>query len=180
MAPATEPAPFPGMMPPPPGQSANMADPESIAWQLILTCVLCPVVSVILVLVRWYTARVIVQKTYTDDCEFRSGPGNRCGELTRWCSGMIVVAWVFATCFAMLQIAREYCRTCAYLLLGADAVVETRNGVGLHLWDVTPAQFQQFIIVSKPKPLSLQREPLTNSHRSASPRLSSTISPLSS
>ena len=38
-------------------------------WQLILMCVLCPVVSAALVLVRLCTARRIVQKIFLDDCE---------------------------------------------------------------------------------------------------------------
>ena len=60
---------YPGMRPPPPGETVNLENPESVASRLILTCVLCPVLSIILVLLRWYTARVIVQKTHADDCE---------------------------------------------------------------------------------------------------------------
>ena len=61
---------YPGMLPPPPGQTANLTNPESIGWQLILASVLCPVVALGFVLVRMYTARFIVQKMNLDDCEF--------------------------------------------------------------------------------------------------------------
>ena len=60
---------FPGVMPPPPGEKVDLSGSESIAWQLILMCVLCPVVSAALVLVRLCTARRIVQKIFLDDCE---------------------------------------------------------------------------------------------------------------
>jgi hypothetical protein len=59
-----------GMLPPPPGHTVNLTDPESIGWRLILASVLCPVVALIFVLLRLYTARFIVQKMFIDDGEF--------------------------------------------------------------------------------------------------------------
>jgi hypothetical protein len=59
---------YPGVLPPPPGERVDMDHPESMAHELILTAVLCPLITAIFILVRMYTARFIVRKMYTDDC----------------------------------------------------------------------------------------------------------------
>jgi hypothetical protein len=64
---ASYPGMYPGMAPPPPGETANLKNPESIAWRLILTSVLCPVVGLIFVVLRLYTGRYYVRKLFADD-----------------------------------------------------------------------------------------------------------------
>ena len=63
---------YPGILPPPPGETVDLLHPESIAYRLILTCILCLAITLIFCLIRLYTARFIVRKTYLDDCERRS------------------------------------------------------------------------------------------------------------
>ncbi len=59
---------YPGVLPPPPGVTPNLADPESTGWSLILASVLGLVVAAPFWLLRLYTARCIIRRFRTDDC----------------------------------------------------------------------------------------------------------------
>lgn len=61
---------YPGVIPPPTGRTADVLHPsESIAYKLILASSLCPFFALVLVTIRLYTAKRIVGKFFTDDCE---------------------------------------------------------------------------------------------------------------
>ena len=140
---------FPGVIPPPPGQTANFVNPESIAVRLIIACVLGPVLSLVLLLLRLYTAWRVAQRVRVDDCESRFEP-DLCGALRMPNSvlGLIVFAWIFATGYAVISGIRECpwsdCRSSD----GANMAAVTRSGMGFHLWEVTPGQVRQLLIVS--------------------------------
>jgi len=68
MSSTAEPA-FPGMLPPPPGVTPNLANPGSMGWRLVVASVLCPFFAVLLWVLRLYTSRRIVHKFWPDDCE---------------------------------------------------------------------------------------------------------------
>ena len=61
---------YPGVIPPPPGETADLVHPESIAHRLILACIICPIITLVFCLVRLYTARFIVHKVHHDDCQY--------------------------------------------------------------------------------------------------------------
>jgi hypothetical protein len=59
-----------GAGPPPPGIVPNFEHPaESMAVQVILAAVLCPVFTLFFVGLRLYTARTVIGRLQTDDCE---------------------------------------------------------------------------------------------------------------
>jgi len=61
---------YPGVIPPPPGRTANILHPsESIAYRLILASSLCPFFALVFVALRLYTAKRVVRKIFTDDCK---------------------------------------------------------------------------------------------------------------
>jgi len=67
-----------GMLePPPPGETVDRTHPESIASRLIVTCLLCPAITLIFCAIRLYTASCIVRKVRLDDCELQSGMPSR-------------------------------------------------------------------------------------------------------
>ncbi|KAK3329220.1 hypothetical protein B0H66DRAFT_540454 [Apodospora peruviana] len=104
---------YPGMLPPPPGVTPNMIDPESIGWKLLVAGVVCPVGALLFWLLRVYTARCILRKWHTDD----------------W---LITASLVLA------------------IGLSAVDMSQTEYGMGIHMWDVTPPDFQHAIIVGIP------------------------------
>lgn len=66
---------FPGVILPPPGWTANILHPsESIAYKLVVASFLCPFFTLSLVIIRFYTAKRVVRKVFTDDCEFEPFP----------------------------------------------------------------------------------------------------------
>jgi len=58
---------YPGVLPPPPGETANLNDPESLARGIVYTAIICPVFALVFCGLRLYTARHIVRRIYWDD-----------------------------------------------------------------------------------------------------------------
>ncbi len=60
---------YPGVVPPPPGQTADLANAERITLPIVLAASLCPVFALLFCMLRLYTARFIVRRIYADDCK---------------------------------------------------------------------------------------------------------------
>ncbi|KAK3358448.1 hypothetical protein B0T24DRAFT_130275 [Lasiosphaeria ovina] len=104
---------YPGMLPPPPGVTPNITDPESIGWKLVVAGVVCPVIALVFWTLRVYTARRILRKFHLDD----------------W---LITASLILAIGLSIVDIS------------------QTKYGMGVHMWEVTPSDFQHSIIVGLP------------------------------
>lgn len=87
---------YPGMLPPPPGVTPNFTNPDSMAWRLIVASVLCPVFATLFCLLRFYTARFVVRKTFRDD----------------W---LLAVSLIFAIALSAVDIAQTQHGMCIHM-----------------------------------------------------------------
>ncbi|KAH7121798.1 hypothetical protein B0J13DRAFT_158581 [Dactylonectria estremocensis] len=99
-----------GAYPPPEGVVPNFTNPESIASRVVLAAVLCPGITIPIVLLRLYTSRFIIKVWHLDDLS-------------------IVISLIFAIGYSIVN------------------VLQTRNGVGVHIWDVPLSSFTRFMMM---------------------------------
>lgn len=59
--------------PPPPGETPNFIDPESIGYRLTIVAVVFAVVTGIFVTLRLFTAAFILRRWHVDDCKLDLG-----------------------------------------------------------------------------------------------------------
>ncbi|KAK3367966.1 hypothetical protein B0H63DRAFT_490071 [Podospora didyma] len=104
---------YPGMLPPPPGVTPNLVNPESSGWKLIVAGVVCPVFATLFLGLRFYTSKYILRKFHADD----------------W---LVAVSLILAIGLSVVDIA------------------QTQYGMGIHMWDVSPADFRRIISVGIP------------------------------
>jgi hypothetical protein len=63
-----------GAWPPPDGVTANFVNPESIASEVIIAAIVCPVLTSILVGLRLYTVQNILRSWNASDGKFNTSP----------------------------------------------------------------------------------------------------------
>ncbi|KAF2820097.1 hypothetical protein CC86DRAFT_374790 [Ophiobolus disseminans] len=97
-----------GTAPAPFGVTPNFANPESIAYRVIIACILGPAIAIPICIIRLYTKRYILRNTGYDD-----------------------YAIVLATILA--------------LGCSINTGIQTRNGLGNHIWDVPTYKFRAFM-----------------------------------
>ncbi|KAK3320234.1 hypothetical protein B0T19DRAFT_446001 [Cercophora scortea] len=123
---STQPEAIVGSAPPPPGVTPNFVDPESIASHLIIVAVVFPVATACLLGLRLYTALHIVKRRHLDDY-------------------FIVAAFAAAVVNSIVNIIREARSPSVGKEEKLTSFLETKNGVGIHIWDVPFTSFKAFM-----------------------------------
>ncbi|EOA92019.1 uncharacterized protein SETTUDRAFT_30506 [Exserohilum turcica Et28A] len=115
-----------GTFPPPPGVTPNFINPESTASQVVLCTILTLVFMIPFFVLRMYTKKYILKRIDPEDFP----------DTEAKYQDSIILAVLFALMYSIINL------------------LQLKNGVGRHIWDVTLPQFKRFIITGIPSGIS--------------------------